>query len=60
MQINVNQFFNDLTSHLAMNNPLDRGAFVAQGRHFCTTKMLGDEGLLNDLIPFTVIKKDYR
>ncbi|XP_047270462.1 probable WRKY transcription factor 23 isoform X1 [Capsicum annuum] len=60
MQFNINQSFNNLTSSLAMNNQLDHAAFVAQGRRFCTSEMLGDEGLLQDLMPSTLIKENYR
>ncbi|KAJ8573681.1 hypothetical protein K7X08_010192 [Anisodus acutangulus] len=61
MQFNINQSFNELTNPLAMNNQLDLSAFVAQGRRFCTTEMMGaDQGLLQDLMPSTVLKQDYR
>lgn len=60
MQFNINEPINGLTSPLPMNYQLDHAAFAPQGRRFCTTEMLGDQGLLQDLMPSKVIKEDYR
>ncbi|CAN4106538.1 unnamed protein product [Withania somnifera] len=57
LQFHINQPVNDLTNPLPMN---DHAPFVAQGKHLCTNEMLGDQGLLQDLMPSTLIKEDYR
>ncbi|XP_060217570.1 WRKY transcription factor 23 [Lycium barbarum] len=62
MHFNINQYthFNDSTNPLALNNQLDHAAFVAHGTRFCTAEMMGDQGLLQDLMPSTVLNQDYR